>query len=1171
MYGRLGNGAVWVGLQCKLKVDDAGLSRAEIEREVRKARTFKPHLSRFLIATTAPRDIAAQEAARAITAAQLQEGSFSVTVVAWEDIVLDLASFPDLIAKHYQALAATLIPQSRLSGVTATPKLPPHFLPRPEAFGAIKTKLLARVPSCIGITAAGLGTVGVQGMGGIGKSVLAATVAADEEVQSAFHDGVFWVTVGHRPDLLRILTELAVAAGEIRPFLDSPHQGKFLLSRLFAEREALLVLDDIWQLDTAKALDVVGPRGRLLITTRDAEILVGLGAEEHRVDVLSPEQALILLASWAGLEVRDLPSFAAEIARECGYLPLALAMVGAMVRLRPIGWADALERLKHAALGKIRRNFPDYPYPDLLRALEVSVEALSPHDRDRYLELAVFPEDAAIPVAVLETLWSSVGLSSADARDLVGKFVARSLAQVDTENRVRLHDLQADYLRHEVSDLCRLHSCLVDAYATRYLKELAQGPDDGYFFQQIPFHLLGAGRIIELRDLLLNYIWLERKLAATSINSLLADYTALPDDAELHIVQRALRLAAHVLAAHPEELAGQLLGRLLGRAEPDIAALLGGVRRGQPGPWLRPLAACLSAPDGSLERTFTGHLGAVSTAAVLPYGRIISGGQDRTLRLWDLETGKTLRTLEGHSAGLTAVAFLPEGRAISASYDGTLQVWDIESGTKLVTLRGHSGPVLALAVLSNNRVVSASSDCSLRLWDIKSGDALKMLNGHAEGVLALAALPNGHIVSASYDGTLRVWDLDTGKTLRVIRGHSAVKRALTVLHDGRIVSASTDRTLQVWDATSGTVLRTLEGHSGGVNAVAVAQNGSIISASADRTLRVWDASSGKSIKTLEGHSGAVNAVVVTPDGRVISASADRTLRIWSVEDDKDTAKHPGRHSGAVLAVTVLNDGRVITASNDGRLGVWDFGSGRMIRSLEGHSDWVRGLAALPNGVVVSASSDRALRVWDIDSGTTLRELKGHSARVRAMVVVSDVRVVSASSDRTLRVWDVDSGRTLKILRGHSARVRAIAALPNGRIVSAADDRTLRVWDLESGEVLHIHGSLAARVRAVATIGDSRVVFASDDLALRILDVDSGQIINTFRGISGRIHAVITIPGGRIISASEDRTLRVWDVISGQVIARFTLDTPPTALALHADLGGVVVGDQSGSLHFFRLE
>jgi NB-ARC domain len=102
-----------------------------------------------------------------------------------------------------------------------------------------------------------------------------------------------------------------------------------------------------------------------------------------------------------------LPPEAAEVAKECGYLPLALAMIGAMMRSdpRPTAWPDVLARLKQADLKKIKRTFPGYPYPDLLRAIEVSVERLEPVDRERYLDLAVFPEDQPLSESALSVLW----------------------------------------------------------------------------------------------------------------------------------------------------------------------------------------------------------------------------------------------------------------------------------------------------------------------------------------------------------------------------------------------------------------------------------------------------------------------------------------------------------------------------------------------------------------------------------------------------------------------------------------------------------------------------------------------------------------------------------------------------------------------------------------------
>ena len=239
--------------------------------------------------------------------------------------------------------------------------------------------------------------------------------------------------------------------------LTTEQEAKDALREALEGRSALVVVDDAWTIDHADAFSVTAPPARLLITTRNNEVLVGLGAEEHRVDVLSPSDALKMLAEWVGEKSPDkLPPEAAEVAKECGYLPLALAMIGAMIRLRPTAWKDALGRLQRADLGAIKRAFPGYPYPDLLRAIEVSVEGLESADRERYLDLAVFPEDQPIPEEALRVLWN---LDEVDTRDCMTRLVARSLATWATGGTsLILHDLQRDLIhkrRERASRSCR--------------------------------------------------------------------------------------------------------------------------------------------------------------------------------------------------------------------------------------------------------------------------------------------------------------------------------------------------------------------------------------------------------------------------------------------------------------------------------------------------------------------------------------------------------------------------------------------------------------------------------------------------------------------------------------------------------------------------------------------
>src|SRR5262249_45889723 len=140
----------------------------------------------------------------------------------------------------------------------------------------------------------------VQGMGGIGKTVLAAALAHDSEVRQAFPDGIYWLTVGQTPNLLDLQNKLLRWVIGPKQALTTEEEAKDGLRDALEGHHALLVLDDVWGVDHADAFSVTAAPAGLLITTRNAEALVGIGAEEHRVDVLPLSDALKMLAQWVG-------------------------------------------------------------------------------------------------------------------------------------------------------------------------------------------------------------------------------------------------------------------------------------------------------------------------------------------------------------------------------------------------------------------------------------------------------------------------------------------------------------------------------------------------------------------------------------------------------------------------------------------------------------------------------------------------------------------------------------------------------------------------------------------------------------------------------------------------------------------------------------------------------
>jgi WD40 repeat protein len=1044
--------------------------------------------------------------------------------------------------------------------------------PRPHAFVArgeyqsILEHLLAaaadRAARAVGITTA------LRGAGGFGKTTLAQALCQDPRLRTAYPDGILWLTFGDRltdgerlarvRDLLRLWSR-----GEPPTFETLAAAGGFLRD-LLADRRVLVVVDDVWSpLDLLPFRDL-DPAATLLVTTRDRRNLPD-GCRAVDVDAMAVGEAVELLG--AGLP--DFPVVPLrDLARWLGEWPLLLGLVHHQLRERvedgglppARALADVETVLAEEGLEAFDRQDVEARNLAVGRTLNASLRSLTDDEGRRYERLAIFPEDADIPCPTLAGLW---GLSLRQTLDLCRRLHQLSLAvRFDAAAQtLRLHDVVR-------SCLCaRSRAVLPDRRPAGGWPALP--PDEPYLWRHLAYHLAAAGSRDELRALLLDYAWLEAKLAAAGVNALLADFDALGDDPELCLVAGALRLSAHALTEHSEELPGQLVGRLARRAEPGVAALRERALPTTPRSWLRPLGAGLASPGGALVRILTGHSLGVTAIAVLPDGRVVSSSFDNTLRVWDLATGETTCTLKGHSNRVRAVALSPDGRLVSASDDRTLRIWDLATGETTRILEGHSNWVRAVTVLPDGRVVSGSDDNTLRVWDLATGETTCTLEGHSGFITAVAVLPDGRVVSGSADRTLRLWDLSTGEATGTLEGHSGLVRAVAVLPDGRVVSGSGDRTLRLWGLAAGEAARTLEGHSGSVRAVAVLPDGRVVSGSDDRTMRVWDLATGQSASSLEGHSASVYAVAVLPDGRVVSGSDDRTLRLWNLATGETACALEG-HADGVRAVAVLPDRRVVSGSDDNTLRVWDLGTGETACTLEGHSGSVRAVAVLPDRRVVSGSDDHTLRVWDLATGETACTLEGHSDPVVAVAALPGGRIVSASDDHTLRLWVLATGETTRTLKGHSGGVLAVAVLLDGRVVSGSSDGTLRVWDLATGKTTCTLEGHSDWVRAVAVLPDGRVVSGSDDGALRVWDLATGVTTCTLEGHSGWVRAVAVLPDGRVVSGSHDRTLRVWDPATGAAVARLTLDAPPIALAVVGERE-IAAGDTAGHLCLLCLE
>ncbi len=637
-------------------------------------------------------------------------------------------------------------PAPRLGKLIAVPSLPSHYLARAERMKVLRDALRADLdrPVVIGGAAA---RVGVHGMGGIGKSVLASALAHDRKIREAFPDGVVWIGMGSLPDVPTLQRRVHKDLGGDGAF-ETEHQGKARLKELLADKAVLLVLDDVWRRSDVDWFDVLGSRCRALITTRDTGLLTALGGVHHVVELLTDEEALDVLALAAGVPREELPGEARSVIAECGRLPLAVALCGGMIK-RGLAWSGALQQLKQARIDRIAdRHAMEPHHHSVWHAIHVSVEFLPPDERRRFLELAVFPPDEATPEAAVAILWAHAGqLDDWESQELLVTLGERSLVQLVTQapvsgktprRHVSLHDLVYDYIQRAAPITSSTHEQLLAAYQAKCPDGWPSGPNDGYFFTHLFHHLAGAGRGDERTDLLLDLRWLEAKAEAGYVFDLVSDFTRAverlpgnhPARRHLRLISQALGADIQFLARHPTTLFQCLWNRCWWYDCPAAAAHHDAPPGGWPAagpPWSRPeadrLATILESWRAAKQRR----------TPAFPWLR--------SLRPPPLPLGGAeLACLRGHDDGVYSVAFDREGRRIvSGSYDHTVRVWDAASGAELACLRGHDSAVESVAFdREGRRIVSGSSDQTVRVWDAATGDCLEVIPGFGD-VAAIAA------------------------------------------------------------------------------------------------------------------------------------------------------------------------------------------------------------------------------------------------------------------------------------------------------------------------------------------------------------------------------------------------------------------------------------------------
>ena len=329
-----------------------------------------------------------------------------------------------------------------------------------------------------------------------------------------------------------------------------------------------------------------------------------------------------------------------------------------------------------------------------------------------------------------------------------------------------------------------------------------------------------------------------------------------------------------------------------------------------PSPFPRPASTEPEPPlDWTCVFTLPGHSGPIMAIAISPDGSFVaSGSTDRTIKLWQLESGQLLHTFGGRSFGAS-----------------------------LRSSPGHREAIRALAFSADGRtLLSGGDDCLLKWWNLETRQLIAETPEHGWSIGAIALSQNGQLVaSGGGDGLINLWELGNAAPVAQLRKHRDGVTSLLLSPDGKtLISASADRSIRLWDLENDRIIRTLWGHSDRVSAIAISANWlTLISTGWDRSLRFWDLSQGQAASTLLAHQSAIASLALAPNNRLLAtAGEDNRLNLWPLEQ---------------------NDAGILQRAR----------SSPRPQSLP-HPWGINALAFSPNSrILVSGGADETLRIW----------------------------------------------------------------------------------------------------------------------------------------------------------------------------------------------------------------
>lgn len=635
-----------------------------------------------------------------------------------------------------------------------------------------------------------------------------------------------------------------------------------------------------------------------------------------------------------------------------------------------------------------------------------------------------------------------------------------------------------------------------------------------------------------------------------------------------------------------------------------------GIKDGQPAIVIR------STETNKITHVLTGHTGSIlSLAFSSDEARLVSGGDDRTLRIWDLRNAATpeLKKIEGLAANVTAAGSNSDGSQVLAGFaDNSLKLFNTADGMVLKEFAGHTAGIAATGFW-NNQPYSVSLDATVRFWNAADGAQTRSLNLPTPPTAVAVSNDGQCIAFGGADNQVRIYQADNGGVLQTLQGFAAAATGLNFSADAQLLSVvNTDGRVSVFNAVTGRLreafvdpkvksalftanasgmfaaragdgmtvepmrfLQHLDGSTQPIRATAFhLNNQTVYVAVADGTLRGHAVQNGQATFSTS-HGAAINDLAISLDGQVLATAGDNNVvRIWNASGAPVAPQQLAGFTGPVRRVAFSTDAKQLLAVVDGgkpTAQLHDLPTGVLLQKFSGHAGTVAGCVLLAPVANPDARLSRTMALTSSPGGvyqwavSSWKQIAGHNGLITSLARVPKTagQVFSGSVDNTIRRWNLDNGQAMQQYN-HGGAVHAIAVAPEvDRIASASDNRTVKLFNINGQQIAELRGDIRRRIaltraQQLETASNTRLNVAKQqaDLAEKDLPVRTAAE-KTLADMLATATADVQTKKTAMEATFNEKTVAEKAAIDASAAAKTALTTKTLAEQAAKDAAGAV--------------